>query len=135
MDHNKLEHKSEPARHVLKDVDHIITLTIKAPAPKKRFIRKNLEILFIIQFKRSLNEQNNALLTDYFLYYLILIICINIDIVEIYLICSYKTFYHWKWINKFEKLLLNKNSFINTNTYYITIRKVYIKISLCIQLL
>ena len=39
-EHNNLEHKSEPVRHILKNVDHIITWTILALAPKKRSIRK-----------------------------------------------------------------------------------------------
>lgn len=56
IDLNNPEHNSEPARYILKNVDHIITWPIVAPAPKKRSIRKNLEALFNSQLKPSLNE-------------------------------------------------------------------------------
>lgn len=35
IDLNNPEHNSEPARYILKNVDHIITWPIVAPAPKK----------------------------------------------------------------------------------------------------
>ena len=55
--HKNPQHNSEAARHILKNVDHIITWTILAPAPKKTSISKKLEALFIAQLKPSLNEQ------------------------------------------------------------------------------
>ena len=91
-------HNSEPARHILKNVYHIIMWTILAPAPQKRFIRKNLEALFIILLKPSLNEQKEFDCLILFKNGVTYWIAPFINLME-----------HWKWINKFEKLLLNKN--------------------------
>ena len=55
-EHNNLVQNSETARHIFNNIDHIITWTILAPAPKKRSTRK-AETLFIAQLKPPLKEQ------------------------------------------------------------------------------
>lgn len=49
----KSQHKSGPATHVLKNVDHLIMWRILDLAPEKRSIMKNLEALSIAQLKPS----------------------------------------------------------------------------------
>ena len=57
-EYNNPEHNSRLARHIFRNVGHIITWTILAPAPKKRSMSKNLEEeFFILQLKPLLNEQ------------------------------------------------------------------------------
>ena len=57
-EHNSPEHNLVLARHILKNIGHIVTWTILVPASKKRSIRKNYLLrLFIAQLKPSLNKQ------------------------------------------------------------------------------
>ena len=56
LEHNNLERKSEPDRHILNNVERIITWTILAQTSKKGSIRKNVEALFITQLNKN-NEQ------------------------------------------------------------------------------
>ena len=53
---NNLAQNSKTARHIFNNIDHIITWTILAPAPKKRSTKKT-ETLFIAQLKSSLKKQ------------------------------------------------------------------------------
>ena len=55
-EHNNLERKSEPDRHILNNVERIITWTILAQTSKKGSIRKNVEALFVAQLNKN-NEQ------------------------------------------------------------------------------
>ena len=58
-EHDNPTHKSEPARHMNKHVEHEFEWSILCNAPIKEHQRKKLEVLFKGVFKPSLNEQTN----------------------------------------------------------------------------
>lgn len=60
-EHNDImkERKSEPARHIISNIDHEFEWSILCHASAKKHLRKNLEALFIGIIKPSLNEQTN----------------------------------------------------------------------------
>jgi len=56
---NPSNKKSNPSRHLNKNIDHTFTWKILCQAPKRFNIRKNLEAIYISILKSSLNEQKD----------------------------------------------------------------------------
>ena len=45
--HNNPDHKSEPAEHIKRNIDHIFKWKILGPTPSQKNLMKNLEAIFI----------------------------------------------------------------------------------------
>ena len=58
-EHNNPDHKSEPAEHIKRNIDHVFNWKILCPAPSPKHLRKNLEAIFIALYKPSLNDQKS----------------------------------------------------------------------------
>ena len=58
-EHNDPTHKSLPARHLNRHIEHTFVWTILCNASTKTSVRRNLEAIFIGIMKPSLNEQTN----------------------------------------------------------------------------
>ena len=58
-EHSNPTNKSEPARHIISNVEHEFEWNVLCHAPTNKNLRKNLEALFIGILKPSLNEQIN----------------------------------------------------------------------------
>ena len=56
-EHNNPTKDSEPAEHLKRNIDHFFAWNIIANASKYTQTRKNLESLFIAQYRPSLNDQ------------------------------------------------------------------------------
>ena len=56
-EHNNPTKDSEPADHLKRNIDHFFAWNIIANASKYTQTRKNLESLFIAQYRPSLNDQ------------------------------------------------------------------------------
>ena len=59
LEHNNLDHKSEPAEHIKRNIDHLLKWKILCLAPSQKHLRKNLEAIFIALYKPSLNDQKS----------------------------------------------------------------------------
>ena len=57
-EHNP-DHKSEPAEHIKRNIEHVFNWKILCPAPSQKHLRKNLEWIFIALYKPSLNDQKS----------------------------------------------------------------------------
>ena len=55
--HNNPDHKSEPAEHIKRNIDHIFKWKILGPTPSQKNLMKNLEAIFIALQKLSPNDQ------------------------------------------------------------------------------
>ena len=58
-EHNNPDHKSEPAEHIKRNIDHVFNWKILCPAPSQKHLRKNLEAIFIALYKPSLSDQKS----------------------------------------------------------------------------
>ena len=58
-EHNNPDHKSEPAEHIKRNIDHVFNWNILCPAPSQKHLRKNLEAIFIALYKPSLSDQKS----------------------------------------------------------------------------
>ena len=58
-EHNNPDHKSEPARHIKRNIDHVFNWKILCQASSQKHLRKNLEAIFIALYKPSLNYQKS----------------------------------------------------------------------------
>ena len=58
-EHNNPNHKSDPADHIKRNIDHIFQWKIICSAPVERHLRKNLEAIYISLYKPSLNNQKS----------------------------------------------------------------------------
>ena len=54
-----IPHKSEPAEHIKRNIDHVFNWKILCPAPSPKHLRKNLEAIFIALYKPSQNDQKS----------------------------------------------------------------------------
>ena len=59
LEHNNPDHKSEPAEHIKRKIDHVFKWKILCPAPSHKHLRNNLEAIFIALYKPSLNNQKS----------------------------------------------------------------------------
>ena len=57
--HNNLNHNSEPAEHIKRNIDHVFHRKILCLAPSQKRLRKNLEPFLIALFKPSLKDQKS----------------------------------------------------------------------------
>ena len=56
-EHNKPDHKSEPAEHIKRNIDCAFNWKILCPVPSQKQLNKNLEAIFIVLYESSLNGQ------------------------------------------------------------------------------
>ena len=56
-EHNNPDHKSEPAKHIKKNIDHVFNCKMLCPAHSQKDLRKTLETIFIALYKPLLNDQ------------------------------------------------------------------------------
>ena len=59
-EHNIVDNKSEPAKHLADNEEHYFLWSILLAAPKDGRTRKNLEAFFIAKLKPSLNRQEDS---------------------------------------------------------------------------
>ena len=65
-EHNHPNGKSEPSKHIVKNVTHSFNWSILCSAPTKDRTRKNLEAFFIALLKPQLNDQVESNLLNLF---------------------------------------------------------------------
>ena len=58
LERNNPDHKSEPAEHMKRNIEHVFKWKLSCPAPSQRHLRKNLERIFIALYK-PLNNQTS----------------------------------------------------------------------------
>ena len=57
LEYNNPYHKSEPAEHIKRKIDHLFNWKILCPAPSQKHLRRNLEGIFIALYKSLLSDQ------------------------------------------------------------------------------
>ena len=55
--HSKPTHDLEPAQHLKRNIDHLFAWKIIATASKNTHTRKDLEALFIAQYRPTFNDK------------------------------------------------------------------------------
>ena len=53
------QNKAEPAEHIRRNIDHAFNWKIVCTPSSQKYLRKNLEAIFIVLYKPSLNDQKS----------------------------------------------------------------------------